>query len=278
MLYGKSMRLVLGAALSFVLFAGLGVAQGTTEAAEIQWFGQSALKITTPGGKVIMIDPFITKNPKTPKELKDLKKLGKVDLVMITHGHGDHVGDSVAIAKMNNAKIVLNADMGRTFATVGWIGIKQLVRINKSGPVKPLGSDITITMVRAEHSSEVVYKDGGGKMSMEPGGEPAGYIIKLEDGYTIYHAGDTGVFGDMKFIAEYYKPDVAFLPIGGWFTMDPVHAAWAVKNLLKTKTVVPIHYGTFGLLKGTPAEFKAALGDSPTNVVVMKLGETRTFK
>jgi len=272
MLYGKSMRLVLGAALSFVLFAGLGVAQGTTEAAEIQWFGQSALKITTPGGKVIMIDPFITKNPKTPKELKDLKKLGKVDLVMITHGHGDHVGDSVAIAKMNNAKIVLNADMGRTFATVGWIGIKQLVRINKSGPVKPLGSDITITMVRAEHSSEVVYKDGGGKMSMEPGGEPAGYIIKLEDGYTIYHAGDTGVFGDMKFIAEYYKPDVAFLPIGGWFTMDPVHAAWAVKNLLKTKTVVPIHYGTFGLLKGTPAEFKAALGDSPTNVVVMKLG------
>jgi len=113
---------------------------------------------------------------------------------------------------------------------------------------------------------------------MEPGGEPAGYIIKLEDGYTIYHAGDTGVFGDMKFIAEYYKPDVAFLPIGGWFTMDPAHAAYAVKTLLKTKTVVPFHYGTFGLLKGTPAEFKAALGSFPTNVVVMKPGETRTFK
>ena len=147
------------------------------------------------------------------------------------------------------------------------------------GPVKPLGDGITITMVRAEHSSEVVYKDGGGKMSMEPGGEPAGYIIKLEDGYTIYIAGDTGVFGDMKFIAEYYKPDLAFLPIGGWFTMDPAHAAYAVNNLLKTKTVVPIHYGTFGLLKGTPEEFKAALGSySSTNVVVMKPGETRTFK
>ena len=258
-------------ALAFVLAVGL----TTAEAAEIQWFGQSALKITTPGGKVIVIDPFITKNPKTPK---DLKKLGKVDLVMITHGHGDHIGDSVAIAKMNGAKIVLNADMGRTFATNGWTGMKQLVRINKSGPVKPIGDGITITMVRAEHSSEVVYKDSGGKMSMEPGGEPAGYIIKLEDGYTIYHAGDTGVFGDMKFIAEFYKPDVAFLPIGGWFTMDPAHAAYAVKTLLKTKTVVPFHYGTFGLLKGTPEQFKAALGNFKTNVVVMTPGETRTFK
>ena len=261
-------------ALAFVLAAGL----TTAEAAEIQWFGQSALKITTPGGKVIVIDPFITKNPKTPKDLKDLKKLGKVDLVMITHGHGDHIGDSVAIAKMNGAKIVLNADMGRTFAINGWISMKQLVRINKSGPVKPIGDGITITMVRAEHSSEVVYKDSGGKMSMEPGGEPAGYIIKLEDGYTIYHAGDTGVFGDMKFIAEFYKPDVAFLPIGGWFTMDPAHAAYAVKALLKTKTVVPFHYGTFGLLKGTPEQFKAALGNFKTNVVVMTPGETRTFK
>jgi len=103
-------------------------------AAEIQWFGQAALKITTPGGKVIIVDPFILKNPKTPKELKNLKKLGKVDLVMITHGHSGHVGDTIAIAKMNNAKIVINADMGRTFATIGWIGMKQLVRINKSGP------------------------------------------------------------------------------------------------------------------------------------------------
>ncbi len=253
------------------------MAVGAAEAVEIQWFGQSALKITTPGGKVIMIDPFITKNPKTPKELKDLKKLGKVDLVMITHGHGDHVGDSVAIAKMNGAKILLNADLGRSFVYNGWMDMKQLVRINMSGPVRPIGGGITITMVTAVHSSGVVYKDGE-KTTLVPGGEPAGYIIKLEDGYTIYHAGDTGVFGDMKFIGEYYKPDLAFLPIGGWFTMDPAHAAYAVKTLLKTKTVVPIHYGTYGLLKGTPAEFKAALGSFPTNVVVMKPGETRTFK
>jgi L-ascorbate metabolism protein UlaG (beta-lactamase superfamily) len=268
-------RKIACAALALAFSIGFG---SLAEAAEIQWFGQAALKITTPGGKVVIVDPFITKNPKTPKELKDLKKLGRVDLVMITHGHGDHVGDSIEIAKMNNAKIVLNADMGRTFATIGWIGMKQLVRINKSGPVQPLGPGITITMVRAEHSSEVSYTNDGGKSTMGPGGEPAGYILKLEDGYTIYIAGDTGVFGDMKFIGEYYKPDLAFLPIGGWFTMDPAHAAYAVKTLLKTKTVVPYHYGTFGLLKGTPAEFKAALGDFPTNVVVMKPGETRTFK
>lgn len=243
----------------------------------LQWFGQSAVKITTPGGKVLVIDPFITKNPKTPKELKDLAKLGKVDLILITHGHFDHTADMPALAKMTGARVVLNADMGRTYAALGWIGMKQLIRINKSGPVTPL-KGVTITMVRAEHSSEVSYKDPKtGKTSMEPGGEPAGYIVEMENGYKIYHAGDTGVFGDMKFIGEYYKPDLALLPIGGHFTMDPKHAAYAVNKLLKTPMVVPIHYGTFKPLKGTPAEFKAALGNSATKVVVMQPGETRKF-
>jgi len=247
-------------------------------ATEITWYGQAAFKIVSPGGKVIVIDPFIMKNPKTPKALKDLKKVGKVDVILVTHGHGDHVGDTVALANMNGAKVVLNADMGRTFFSLGWLGMKQMVRINKSGPIKPIGDAITITMVRAEHSSEVRHKDPTtGKETMHPGGEPAGYIIKLENGYTIYHAGDTGVFADMKFIAEYYKPDLALLPIGGHFTMDPVHAAYAVNTMLKTKTVMPMHYGTFGLLKGTPAEFKAALGSTSSDVVVMKPGDTRNF-
>ena len=250
---------------------------GAAAAAEIQWFGQSAVKITTPGGKVIMIDPFITKNPKTPADQKDLSKLGKVDLILVTHGHGDHVGDTVALAKMTGAKVALNADMGRTFATLGWVGYKQMVRFNKSGTVKPIGDGVTITMVQAEHSSEVSFKDANGKESMHPGGDPSGYIIEREDGYKIYHAGDTGIFAEMKFIGEFYNPDLAMLPIGGHFTMDPAHAAYAVKNLLKTKTVVPIHYGTFPPLKGTPAQFKAALGNSGTNVVVMQPGETRNF-
>lgn len=254
-------------------FVALSAAQ--TMAAEVQWFGQAAFKITSPSGKVILIDPFISKNPKNPAEFKDLSKLGPVDMILVTHGHGDHVGDTVEIANMTGAKVLMNADMGRTFASLGWLDYKQMIRFNKSGPVKVAG--ITVTMVRAEHSSEVRHKDKDGKETMHPGGEPAGYIIKLENGKTFYHAGDTGVFADMAFIGSYYNPDVALLPIGGHFTMDPAHAAYAVKNLLKTKTIVPMHYGTFPPLKGTPKEFKAALGDFKTDVVVMQPGETRTF-
>jgi L-ascorbate metabolism protein UlaG (beta-lactamase superfamily) len=248
------------------------------QAVDLQWFGQSAFKITTPGGKVILIDPFITKNPVAPQELKDLSKLGKVDLILVTHGHGDHVGDTAAIAQMTGAKVGLNADMGRTFASLGWVPSEQLVRFNKSGTVTPLGGDVRITMVRAEHSSEVAQEDPATKKTtVHPGGEPAGYIITLENGFTIYHAGDTGVFADMTFIGEYYKPDLVLLPIGGHFTMDPAHAAYAVRNLLKATTVIPMHYGTFPPLKGTPEQFTKALGDFPTTVIVMKPGETRRF-
>ncbi len=251
------------------------------QAFELQWFGQAAFKITSANGKVILIDPFITKNPKTPEKLKDLKdlsKLGDVDLILLTHGHGDHIGDTVEIAKSTGAKIALNADMGHTFASVGWLPYKQLIRFNKSGPITPLGPGVTITMVRAEHSSEVLYTDPTTKVkTVYPGGEPCGYIIELEDGFKIYHAGDTGVFGDMKFIGSFYGPDLSLLPIGGHFTMDPEHAAYAVRELLKSKMVMPMHYGTFPPLKGTPVQFKQALGSFPTKVIVMEPGETRSF-
>ena len=265
--------------LMSVCVTGLLIVSSVTAApVTLQWFGQAAFKITSVQGKVILIDPFITKNPKTPAALKDLSKLGPVDLILVTHGHGDHIGDTPKIAAMTQAKVALNADMGHTFGTLGMVPYKQMIRFNKGGPIRPL-EGITITMVHAEHSSEVVRTNPATKKKqVYPGGEPAGYIIALENGLTIYHAGDTGVFGDMKFISDYYKPDVALLPIGGHFTMDPAHAAYAIKNLLKTKTVIPMHYGTFGLLKGTPEQLLQALGDFPTRVIVMQPGDTQTFE
>ena len=248
------------------------------QAFELQWFGQSAFKITTPGGKVILIDPFITRNPKTPQELKDLNKIGKIDLILVTHGHGDHVGDTAQLSKMSGAKVALNADMGHSFAALGWVPYDRLIRFNKSGPIMPIGSDIRITMVHAEHSSTVVHTDPTTKKkTVLSGGEPSGFIIELENGFKIYHAGDTGVFGDMKFIGEYYQPDLALLPIGGHFTMDPAHAAYAVRNLLNARRVIPMHYGTFPPLKGTPREFEQQLAGSATEVIVMLPGEKRNF-
>ena len=256
------------------LLLALGAPAG---AVELQWFGQAAVKITSQTGKVIVIDPFITQNPKTPDEHKDLAKLGKVDLILVTHGHGDHVGDTAALAKMTGAKVAMNADMGHTFGTLGIVDYEQLVRFNKSGPIQPLGEGITITMVRAEHSSELVYTDADGNKSVRPGGEPAGYVIELENGFTIYHAGDTGVFADMAFIKAMYDPDVDLLPIGGHFTMDPKHAAFAVRNLLDSKKVIPIHYGTFPPLKGTPAQLREALGDLAGRVMELSPGDTVRF-
>lgn len=261
---------------SFAFIGTSALAQGGKT--EVLWMGQAAFKITTPKGKVIVIDPFLIKNPKTPAQYKDLKALGNVDLILVTHGHFDHTADVAELAKLTGAKVALNADMGHTFDALGYVPMKQMVRFNKSGPIQPLGPGITVTMVHAEHSSEVVHVDSETKKKMVlPGGEPAGYIIKLENGFTIYHAGDTGVFGDMKFIGDYYKPDLALLPIGGHFTMDPTHAAYATRTMLKPKHVVPMHYGTFPPLKGTPAEFTKALGKTRTKVHAMQPGDMLKF-
>lgn len=247
----------------------------SAQSVELLWYGQSAFRIATPGGKVVLIDPFITHNPVTPPALKDLAKLGQVDLILVTHGHGDHWGDTVEIAKQSGAPVGLNADLGNTVKALGLLPAEQLLRFNKSGTVTVAG--VKVTMVRAEHSSTLIHTDATGAETVHPGGEPVGYVIELENGFKIYHAGDTGVFGDMQFIGEFYRPDLALLPIGGHFVMDPAHAADAVRYLLKVRRVIPMHYGTFPALKGTPEEFKQALGQTPVEVIVLNPGERKSF-
>lgn len=268
-----AMGTVRGLALTLALAPLAVLAEGVT----VQWYGQSAFRLVSPEGKVIVIDPFLKNNPVTPEAHKDLKAMGGVDLILLTHAHGDHMADAPELARLTGARVGVNADLGRTYQMLGLFPEGSLIRFNKGGPIQPLGEGITITMTHAEHSSEVLHTQPDGAKVVYPGGEPAGYIIRFENGYTVYHAGDTGVFGDMAFIADYYQPDLALIPIGGHFTMDPAHAAYAVNELLKSAAVIPIHYGTFPPLKGTPEQFRAALGDSDTRLVVMEPGESRVF-
>jgi L-ascorbate metabolism protein UlaG (beta-lactamase superfamily) len=254
---------------------------------EVHWLGQATTKITTPSGKVIVIDPFLTTNPKTPQEFKNLDKLGKVDVILITHGHGDHVGtagrtdggsDAADLAQRTGAKVFGPAGLIQTLIDVGWVTAEQGVRFGKGGTVTPLGSQIKITQVRAEHSSEMTIVDPATKKTRTyVGGEPAGFIIETENGVKIYHMGDTGLFGDMKLIGEYYKPDVILIPIGGHFVMDPRDAAYATREMLKPKHAVPIHYATFPVLKGTPQEYQSFLGQTATQVHPISPGDKLTF-
>ena len=264
-------------ALALVLPAVL-VAQQSGKV-EVHWLGQAAFKVTSPGGKVIVFDPFLVNNPKTPAEYKDLAKLGRVDLILITHGHGDHVGDVKDLAARNpGAKVFGPAGLIATLVDLGWIPGEQGVRFGKGGNVNPLGPQITITQTRAEHSSEVTVTDPATKKSTtHPGVEPAGFIVEFENGFKLYHMGDTGLFGDMKLIAEYYKPDLILMPIGGHFVMDPKDAAYATREWLKPKFVIPMHYGTFPVLKGTPQEYMAALGQTSTKVFPINPGDKLEF-
>ena len=185
----------LGGALVVVLALALSapLLQAQSGKVEVLWLGQATFKITTPGGKVIVTDPFLTGNPKTPAEYKDFAKLGKVDLVLVTHAHGDHVGtvgrtdgtcDAVDIAKRNNAKVYGPAGLIQSMIDLGWLTAEQGVRFGKGGKVQPLGPQITITQVRAEHSSELTVTDPATKKATtHPGGEPAGFIIQVENGF-----------------------------------------------------------------------------------------------
>jgi L-ascorbate metabolism protein UlaG (beta-lactamase superfamily) len=275
---GLDRRQFLAGAAAAAIALGTRSAWAQDAKVEVLWLGQAATKLTTPTGKVIVIDPFLTNNPKTPVPYKNLDALGKVDLILVTHGHGDHVGDVKDLAARTGAKVAGPAGLIATLTELGWVTPEQGIRFGKGGKIQPAGPQITITQVRAEHSSEVTVTDPATKKSTTyPGGEPGGFIIQFENGFKLYHMGDTGLFGDMRLIGDYYKPDLIMIPIGGHFVMDPVDAAYATREMIKPKFAIPFHYGTFPMLKGTPAEYQQALGQGSAQVFPINPGDKLTF-
>jgi len=228
----------------------------------ITWFGHGTFLLRSPGGRRIVIDPWLDGNPSCPP---NLISIDEADLILVTHGHFDHVHDVVPVARKTGATVV------GIFELCQWLsarGVEKTAGMNKGGTQEFSG--IRVTMVDAKHSSS--YTEDGVITYL---GEAAGYVLTFENGLTVYFAGDTSLFGDMRLIQALYKPEVAFLPIGDLFTMDPAAAAKACE-LLGVRTVVPMHYGTFPVLTGRPEQLRELVASLGVEVVEMKPGDTVT--
>ncbi len=227
---------------------------------EITWLGHATFTIKTPSGRNLLVDPWVMGNPACPDALKD----PEVDAMLITHGHFDHIADAVGIAKARSPQVVSIAE------TSHWLeskGVENLIGMNIGGTVEAAG--VKVHMTNAVHSCGITDGD-----QIIYGGSAAGYVIEFENGFKLYHAGDTAVFSDMALIGKLLSPDYVCLPIGDWYTMGPNSAAEAIR-LLGTKNVIPMHFGTFPILTGTPDELRAAASDvSGLNVVDLAPGDT----
>jgi L-ascorbate metabolism protein UlaG (beta-lactamase superfamily) len=227
------------------------------------YIGHATVRCDLPGGEVVLIDPWVQGNPACPESLK---QFDRIDAMLITHAHFDHIGDAVELAKKHKPKIIVSC-----FEICAWMekqGVGNCSGMNLGGCQDVLG--MNVTMVRADHSCGI--SDGD---QILYGGVAAGFIVRLPAGYTFYHAGDTALFSDMQLFGEMYRPELAFLPIGDHFTMGPQQAARACR-FLGVRKVIPIHWGTFPLLTGTPEKLEKALGDQGTTceVIGLKPGET----
>jgi L-ascorbate metabolism protein UlaG (beta-lactamase superfamily) len=232
---------------------------GIGRGVKITYYGHSAFKLSGAGVNVL-IDPWLS-NPllNTP-----LNRVGQVDLILVTHGHGDHVGETVPLAQMTGATVVAIHELSQILAEQG---VAKVVGMNKGGTLSAAGLEITMT--QAVHSSTM---DVSGKMV--PAGEAGGFVVQFPNGFTVYHAGDTAVFKDMELIKELYQPELALLPIGSHYVMNPREAALACR-LIKPKWVIPMHYKTFPVLTGTPEELIELLKAEPEiKVIVLQPGET----
>ena len=225
----------------------------------ITWLGHATVLVQTPKGTNILIDPFIEHNPKYPKNFKLPER---IQYVLLTHGHGDHISDAVPVAKNHHSNVVAIYELA---AFVDKEGAETITGMNMGGTVQL--DDVAVTMVEAKHSSGAQDEHGTHYV-----GVAAGFVLTITDGPVLYHAGDTTVFSDMKLIKELYAPTVAMLPIGGHYTMGPKEAALAVK-FLEPSIVLPLHFGTFPPLAGTPDEL-AALVDQSVEVVRWEPGDS----
>jgi L-ascorbate metabolism protein UlaG (beta-lactamase superfamily) len=234
-------------------------------ALEITFFGHATVAMTTPGGKRIIVDPWLEQNPTCPPKFK---RPDAVDAIFITHAHFDHIGDAVALAKRLNATCVAIPE------TAAWLvkqGVENTINMNKGGTVDVMG--VKATMTHAVHSCGI--RDGDDILY---GGEAAGYVFTFENDIRVYHAGDTAVFADMKIIADLYRPDIVMIPIGDHYTMDPLQAAYAIR-LMGAKVVVPMHYATFPILTGTPERLRELTSDiAGLRIIDLKPGQTLTGK
>ncbi len=215
----------------------------------VMWYGHACVEIRTPGGRTVLVDPWFG-NPKSPKLARDVKTC---DLILVTHGHTDHVGDCLEIGARTRPAWPAMHELALWLGHTLTAGADGVIGMNKGGTVTAAG--LKVSMTRADHSGGTWDEAAGTMLYL---GEPAGFIIEVEDGRRVYHAGDTNVFGDMRLIRELHRPFVALLPIGGHYTMGPCEAALAVE-LLGIRKVIPIHYGTFPMLAGTPDELRREL-------------------
>jgi L-ascorbate metabolism protein UlaG (beta-lactamase superfamily) len=212
----------------------------------ITWLGHATVLIQTPKGTNILIDPFIAQNPKYPKSYVLPEK---IHYMLLTHGHGDHISDAVPVASKHGSTVV---GIYELVAYIGSKGIKDTIGFNLGGTVQL--EDVAVTMVEATHSAAAQDEQGTHYV-----GVATGFVLSIDNGPVIYDAGDTNVFGDMKLIADLYHPEVAILPIGGYYTMSPKEAALAAR-LVEPKMILPIHFGTFPPLTGTPKELANLIG------------------